>query len=374
MNAQDRLLLRGLGRLAFHLARRAVSFPIRLQWRLFRIRLRLYHWALIGLAVVAIVAAASWTPIARDVVIASYAHVRAGQSVPFDPGYTQSAVWTTPGAEQLGRWATWGIATNSPWVLSYTKTIVPYMEYEGLTDETIYPNRSILEPRRGTDSFLNGGYASVPEKGEIIVSVNDRYVDDLRVNDARQVLVVLVHELVHIQGGNFLPLPKELIRNEDGEIVDWLDGTSARLESATEAATQEILAAMCEFGDKLACQAFWLNLEDLARGNLRYRAMRASVPALYDIWADAFFRERDEEIAAAKANRFWQSRWGFLSDLLEKYSVRAWEQVRDGICGQPLDTGIWAKTGLGYYTILGLKFDDTQTVLGRSGWFLRLWC
>ena len=341
-------------------------------WRVLRIRLS--WWVVIGVAAVAVLYRGAWTPIVRDVVIAHYAHARAGPIVPFDPGYSESVVWTPPGAEDLGRWATWGVETNSPWILRYTKLIVPYMAYEGLTSQVVYPDSSIFEPRAGTDSFLNGGYAIVPNLGRIIVSVNDRYVDDMRMNDARSVLSVLVHELVHIQGGDFLARPDEEIRDTKGNVVAWREGTSARLESATEAATQEILAAMCNFGDKLACRSFWMNLEDLARGDLMYRAMKARVPWVYEAWSNLSFRNRDQEIASAKRMRYWNRHWFALMEQLEKYNVRAWSQVRDGICGQPLNTGLTQMITPGRFFILGLDFDDTRLLLGRSGIFLRLWC
>jgi len=172
-------------------------------------------------------------PILRDFVISNVAHVNAGSPIPFEPGepgYTHQA------RIDPNSMYSWGLDSNSKWVADYVRMIVPFMYYEGVSSMGYYPDIAGIAPFKDKDSFHVGGRMK-PEYNAILL--NERYFIDERWNDKRRALGTLVHELVHVQGGAYLK------------------GTSAELEAATQSATIEVLADICNYGDSLACKTFW---------------------------------------------------------------------------------------------------------------------
>src|SRR3990167_8545121 len=70
--------------------------------------------------------------IKRDVLLALKAHQLAGELVPFDPDYIESRVYDPD--------QTWGMTTNSRWLLDTTLRIVPMFEYERMAGSVCSPN------------------------------------------------------------------------------------------------------------------------------------------------------------------------------------------------------------------------------------------
>jgi hypothetical protein len=330
--------------------------------------------AILGLAVIAgivlsiIVGArwfwdSGWPEIFRDATIAIVAHVKAGDPIVIeDIDYSESCPYSN--------YCTWGQSTNSNYLANYSRLIVPYFEWEGLTAQAIYPKVVAWYVRPGEDSLRVGGWAWPPEAQVFMneTTITREYVGIPESADAGRIVHTLTHELVHIQGGNFFTLPDGRIGGEE-----W----SQWIESHTEAATSEILAAQCYFGDPNACRGFWLTIEDFARSSLKMKMIDKFGQKgwwLYDRWADLFLRDAKEELAAEKGTRDWEDRYYELIDLLSKYGEYPWEEyiIPGVLYNIPLDTGILgycpevASCGccLAPVEVLGLEFNDTAGLMG----------
>src|SRR3990167_8181042 len=232
---------------------RLEQFTERVLWSRIPVRFARVVTLLAILAVVAALAGygfgAIWNSevpeIVRDAAYGLVAHQLAGLDIPFAPDYV--------GGDLVNKLQAWDINSNSLWLVQQTTKIVPYFAYEDLTDRGLYPSILAWIPMTNERSFHVLGTAYTDE---YVIYLNDRTVTDPRFNDQREALETLVHELIHIQGGLFA----------DDPAPDWAT-KSAHLESATEAATIEVLAAMCNYGDKIACLSFWSSTEGLARSS-----------------------------------------------------------------------------------------------------------
>ena len=284
-------------------------------------------------------------PVMRDAVIALGAHTLAGKKISVEPDYY--------GGAGVNPYITWEMPSNSVWLVRRTTNIVPFMSYEGLVDNAVYPTEVFFIPFTDDGSFHIAGRAII-QYGYVLL--NERLITDDKWTDERDLLEVLTHELIHIQGGNFATW-------SGGET--WED-QSAHLESATSAATVEVLAAMCNYGDRVACKAFWLDIESMARYSLSYRLRK--LPGVYEAFANIFLRDADQEQASRKSLRFWMVEGEDVRmGIILKYGVDPWEThilraLKDGI---QMDTG--NIDGFGHR--LSLRFDDTFDLLGPA-WVL----
>ena len=296
--------------------------------------------------------------IARDAVMAVVAHQKAGGPVPVVADYNRSQFYDQE--------ETWGIYTNSKWLVDYATRIVPYYPRERV-GAGIYPDYIVIKPWAGDTSFQVGGRANCeydPSSGKdiCVVWINARYFDDQAWQDARDILEVFVHEMVHIQGGNFL----------DPEGETWKE-KSATLESNTSAVTLEILGAMCNYGDELGCKAFWHELEGLSRQSLYVRLKNDKW--IYDLFANVFLRDKQEERAARKSDRYWISHELERNEILDKYGKNPYENhiLLYLKYGTRLDSGTRAiYDEPGKYVMLTLPFDDSADLLGIWSVWLRL--
>lgn len=307
-------------------------------------------------------AAAIWgvyQPIIRDFVVANVAHSKAGQVLPFTK--EEVDVFYTRGFKvDPDSYYTYEIVSNNIWMAEYTRLIVPYMTYERVIGQAIYPSSAGSVPFGNNQSFHVGG-KMLPSDNTILL--NERNFLDERWNDKRRALGTLVHELVHIQRGAYI------------------SGESAEFESATSTATMEVLAAMCNYGDSLACVTFWDEIEQLSRSSLLVQLNDAGVPGWYDTWARLFWRDQVQQDAYAKAMRFWADSPGALMELRRKYSLNPWRNVIFGVAYDVLaDTGhVVCKTEhLGMFgptkdtcKVLGMPFDDARYLLRGLMWWLR---
>ena len=288
--------------------------------------------------------------LARDLFIAKYADVMAGDDVPFDATATGMAGDLQYTREALIRQdLAYSTNVNSLWLLEQSTLIVPYFASEKLTPTPYYPDAAYFVPFPGVRSFVVAGSASC---SELRLILNERILLDERWNDARNALEVLVHELIHLQGGAFCL------------------GTSRELESATVAATTEVLAAMCNWGDSLACKAFWLNIKDHAVRSAFVRANRLGAGWWFERFMDVFIRSAGERRAAAKSDRFWADNRLERLEIAYKYGLRAWEErILAGIRGNLLNTmhqvSRFDRPGQPPYVyVLGMPMDDTRVMLG----------
>ena len=297
-----------------------------------------------------------YQPIFRDFVVANVAHVRAGEVLPFEDG--EAGYQRGFKIDEYNVWA-YGIESNNMWMAEYTRLIIPYMDYEQVTAQSIYPDAVGSIPLVGNQSFHVGG-RMYHDTNEIIL--NERMFIDERWNDKRRALSTLVHELVHIQRGAYT------------------SGTSAERETATSTATIEVLAGMCNYGDSLACSTFWREIEHLARTSMIVQLNDVGAVGIYNAWADLVWRDTAEIDAYNKSMRFWNEAPGELMELYKKYSITPWQNVVLGVTdGIPLNTGhvvCVSETWFGQVTansvcrVLGMPFSDTWYLLQNLIWIL----
>ena len=303
----------------------------------------------------------------RDMVIALVAHTKAGEDIPIDAGLINYSGGTAQDIDE-----TWGIETNSIWLVRQTMQIVPLLYYEEIGGG-IYPDGVIFVPYLGIRSFHVGGTMDcrqyAPRAVPIcLVILNERYLTDPGWNDARSLLSTLIHETIHLQGGLFL---------DDPNVQDW-PTQSAHLEAKTSAATMEALAALCNYQNEIACRAFWAEIESMARATLRYRLREA--PWLYNGFANIFLRDGIDERTARKSARYWGQHQDELYDILNKYQMTPYENMLlvGTKYGLPLNTGVLVYDEFdsdgnptqGHY--LNMPWDDTYDLLGFWAWWLNL--
>ena len=287
----------------------------------------------------------------RDAGIAIVAHQKAGKAMPMD-----SVDYTGSMTLDVGR--TWDIESNSIWLVQQTTLIIPVLVYEGIGGGQ-YPDAVVFLPFEREESFHVAGRMGCDDNGLCFVVLNERFLLDEIWIDRGEAIGTLTHELIHLQGGVFLDPPGA---------TSWME-QSAILESATSAATQEALAAMCNYGNLVACRGFWLGIEGMARSSLRVRLQEA--PWIYDLFSNIFLRDGKEERAARKSGRYWLGHQESLYVILSKYGQHPWEShLLPGVLdAKPIRTGNWVRDG-NILTQSVMFWDDTRDLLGIWYWWL----
>lgn len=220
--------------------------------------------------------------------------------------------------------------------------ILPYFEYEGLTSSVKLPDSIDFQPQ------LNGrmhnhilGQAGCVRNGGGPVTINARVANPVsaRYGDT-WFLPTLVHELIHVQGGGFC------------------FGSSERLESTTQIATFEVLAAMANHGNKDAAYALMDELRDTALAAVHYEALRdGDVERYYELHRK-IHPSPLEQARTEKFRRFWnenaqtRSRFKFI---LNTYSAIPLRAVFSG-----LETGEIPNLYMGEWVDVGTFSHDTE--------------
>lgn len=260
----------------------------------------------------------------RDAVIATVAHHMAGEKILVAPDYTDFMLSNAM------------TESNSLWVLNYSQIIVPFFEHENIREVPVYAKEIIVEPLVYEEgSFYVAGYALYETK-HISIFLGEHH-------DARQLLAVLIHEHIHLQGGRFIDV-----------VPPWLNVVV--FEANTQAATLEVLAAMCHSGDDIACTAFW--------NEVKHYSSCAFWVRLQQI-------EREEWYQPI-ARLLWPGHIDFQQAsprLVYIYLQYPWEQIiTPGILGEALDTGnlYTHEISDGNFVCrkLFMPFDDTEYLLG----------
>lgn len=361
-------------------------------------------WILFGL--LALLVAAPFTPPAqrllkwmdrhevnlmlRDFIIAVYANAKAGDKIPmdvvlFEQTYSPMSMFYGENAYEFdvdpdiidyhgSRLMTvWNIRTNSLWLGNQVYHLVPMFSYEGFIkdDDLSWPRYAVFTPRfEGRDYIHQIGYMATAGDGTQMVNLNDRLI--LRNVDMRRILSTLTHELIHAQGGDF----------------NSFSGPSHEVEPKTQAATMEVLAAMCNYRRPEACQAFWLDVRDWAAGSLWMRMRMAGAPFHQDEWVEAykmianiFWKDRVDMRAWGKSLRFWyqdDEHVGDLYDIISQYEKTPWERyILPGTMGHWMKSGLYgeAEQVPGHpdqwqHKVLYVVFDDTRSMF--PNWILQL--
>lgn len=311
-------------------------------------KLKLVSLAVLLVMLILLVPAALDPYITRNAIIALVAHSRVGDSI----------VLSTPYSNNHDLYDHWKMKSNSPWLTEQVRFIVPYMSYEKLTFKGNYPDHTIFAPYVDYRSFHIGGtyYAKINFKGEDMVVLNERYLTDKAWNDKVRAFATLTHELIHAQGGVFL------------------NGSSESKESATSAATVEVLAAMCNHSNDVACRSFWREIRNLAWTAVEMRLHEHNLTWLADGLYKWWFLDDTQDWRFEKSRRFWADDPFTLWAIKYKYGLDPWERhVVPGVHGYELETDIRGfninQTGFMFLANGGpMPFDDTIT---RLGW-LRL--
>lgn len=247
--------------------------------------------------------------------------------------------------------STWDSLTNSKWLARQARLIVPLLSYEKLVQEANYPGLVAFLPYSGSRSLHVGGSADLSWIYGFVVMINERYLLPPD-TDLVEVYAILVHELIHIQGGLFLR------------------GSSESLEAYTSAATLEVLAALCNEGQPLACEAFWLDMKTFARRSLDYNTSVLGIGWYYDWFSNTFMRDDVQVGQARHRDRYWQEHREEEMDIIRKYGYLPWiQKVIPGFTGGrqwELKTGNTVSEFGGRTFALSMPWDDTKDVLG---WF-----
>ena len=252
----------------------------------------------------------------------------------------------------------WGMETNSKWLAEYTARILPFFEYEGIGGGDELPGGVVLFPFMGETAFTIAGRALRDVEA---VLLNARYVLIPDWGDDAEILATLVHELAHLQRGNFI--------GDDPAVF----------EALTESATAEVLAAMCNYGDALACRAFATAMKGNVTSMLRRDMNQSGSDDLYQLWADLSLRHTERERDRAdKVLRWWKDgRWPRLQEIMRRYGTAPLENyILPGLRGSSFNSGVWRYDDSGLFRRGSVSFDDTRLLLekwGLLGWFLGYW-
>jgi hypothetical protein len=235
--------------------------------------------------------------------------------------------------------------TNSVWLYEMVETMLPYISYENIRAHPIMPEKIVIEyydVRAGALHIL--GWAIPSERS---LHLSEWYV---KISGLESIYGTIVHELVHNQGNLFAGAPLKDV------------------EARTTAATVEVLAGMCLRGDQIACQAFWIDVGDLASMSFRRKMEEHGLKDLSEFLMDTFFRSGLEVRRAEKSSRHWMDNPAARDIILEYYGEYPWEQfiipgvngtsmrVRDKVRGLPAI--------IAHYEKETMKFDDTKAMFG----------
>lgn len=193
--------------------------------------------------------------------------------------------------------------------------VLPYMEYEGLALQTVWPADLTLFYEDGSKAFHVAGRAACRDVTALFgrgpVWMNFRYTNPHATwYGAGTSLGTLVHELIHIQGGPFCT------------------GESEDLESNTQIAMVEVLSAMVNHGNKPALRTLLLELRSIGLSALQYELSREEYVAFLDSISDDPF----EMARADKSYRYWMTQGGeqALREILFKYNLTPWNAIVEG--------------------------------------------
>jgi hypothetical protein len=245
----------------------------------------------------------------RDVVVTTIAYHKAGEKIIAD-------------------------SDPSTFVMEYSQVIVPFFAQEKIREMPISPEKiTIILDESGGISGV-----AIPEDNTIRLT----FIEQV---DIRELLPVIVHELVHLQRGRFLTYDEQ---------PPWIKFTSS--EANTQAATLEVLAAMCNSGDDLACATFWNEVGEYSNSVFWFHLEQNGLEEWYQPINELF----------------WVGSSDFQSAPIEvsyAYFQYPWEQIIiPGIMGESLDTGNVYNHEIsdGNFVCkrLLMPFDDTEELLG----------
>lgn len=242
----------------------------------------------------------------------------------------------------------WLLQTNSQWLADTIRDVIPFFEYEGVTGEMlgVSPNVALAEPMPGMSSFHLLGTANPNSR---TFRINERLLEGSVRFDEKQALATVVHESIHLQR-----TPSPGVFNSTWAPI---------IEPNTQAATIEVLAAMCNYRNEVACDAFWHELWKQTSTSVELYAIHHNLQPLYRWYEDTFWLTPEDREAFAKSDRFWNStpeRKTQLNEILLNYGAGPWRKIlvkgiRQNV---PLNTGAT------------LWFDDTRSMLGFWNWFV----
>jgi len=270
-------------------------------------------------------------PIIRDFVIMLVAEAHEGDPVEFefDISYAYVEIRRT--------------STNSQWLYEMVEEILPYLSYENVTLSPQMPLVIGIENYHGMWSTLHVAGWAVPKSR--FMFINEWYIEE---RGLEEVLGTIIHELIHCQQGVY------------GE------GSTTEVEAHTVAATLEVAAGMCLRGNEVACQTFWVEVDDLATRSFKSRMDKHGLGWLAELLQDIFMRDAEGRMRADKYDRHWKYDRYTQRQIWYDYGLYPWEKyVIPGINGVPMRhmdpvTCVY----MGYHGQTSMGFDDTRELLG----------
>jgi hypothetical protein len=192
--------------------------------------------------------------------------------------------------------------------------------------------------------------------------------------DMRVLLATIVHEMIHAQGGafNFSGKCSQTIQSAE-DIACW-NNESTQLESNTQSAAINVLAAMCNHQDELACKSFWYEIEDASSSSFEVWTWDHNMPWLYDFIDKTFWLTPGQAIQYDAAMRYWNSTDPeSLKSIVQKYGKLVWQKTLWGVLdGWGISTGLPDTTQLPievtpkiiYWPQCVMRYADEQYIFG----------
>ena len=238
--------------------------------------------------------------------------------------------------------------------------IVPYFQYEGIQDPYIelrqngqligaiaqkpdYPDIQMMVQEGGANFHVLGKAACYQQEGETIW-LNVRYFNPWSPMHTKVSFVwVLVHELAHAQDAS-------------------CDHDNKDLESATQMATCEVLAAMSRHRNPIAFPAFLSLVHGFVGSYLQLSYMDSNdwdsyerdvvLPTANNEWQKASY---------AKSKAFWENNQGELHRILQDYGAKPYTFLSEAMASP-----LWVTRDLGMPNrSKKIRMDDTAWVLGH---------
>jgi len=342
----------------------------------------------------------SGRPVIRDAVIMWLADKMAGGNMPLricDAQFAEGRedcdlVYSR--SDELDPGTQWGLVTNSPYLTDWTTKILANFTTENIIwGRARGPLMVAFVPRYDPSSFHVSGQTDCSS----FATINERHITFESWNDEKDIISTLTHELIHYQLGNFCvdprPLPETCVFVNDAsgkrvavackpftavkrmEVDQWFMDSSVWVESHTESATIEVLAAMCRRngGQGVECRAFWNSLGGMARGSLYSELKLAGLGFMYEPIRDVLVYNKAETVVADKSfhdySQYGEEGIAEFDGIVYRYRYMPWNRyVVPGIISWvPLDTGNRRPMEGRVWVVMGMLFDDTRLMLGPLG-------
>lgn len=197
----------------------------------------------------------------------------------------------------------------------WVKETAPYLQYEGIAPDGFKAPRVVAVYQ--SDGMKHNHVLGWTQCDQTVF-INRRVLNPISAwyGVGRNPVATLIHEMIHTAGGDFCSM-----------------FDTAKQESSTQTATLEVLAALANGGNTTALYTLISELKETAMDTALADALAQKDPRALDRYR-AFRRVVNpsalEEARFEKSMRTWAKRRAELRELLRKYSVIVYSNVRAG--------------------------------------------